>query len=141
MYILYLTFIFSISYFHIFYNHISHKISIHTSHISLNSMSHKVIIYKIHIQQSIYIYFLYILQTPYLTKHIYFLPSPYISKDIKHSSKNMLQKPLSGKAYNHNAKSPWYERHKVIVLKVFLMEGNITYIWLKLKEHYMGKII
>ena len=80
MYLLYLTFILSISYFHIFYKYIPHKISIHTSHISLNSMSYKVIIYKIHIQQSIYIYFLYILQTPYLTKHIYFLPSPYISK-------------------------------------------------------------
>ena len=44
-----------ISYFHIFYKHIPHKIPIHTSHISLNSMSHKVYIYKIHVQQSIYI--------------------------------------------------------------------------------------
>ena len=68
------------------------KISIYTSHISLNSMSHKVIIYKIHIQQSIYIYFLYILQKPYLTKHIYFLPSPFTLKHIKSSSKNILSK-------------------------------------------------
>ena len=55
MYLLYLTFILSISHFHIFYKHISHKILIHTSHISLNFMSHKVYIYKIHVQQSIYI--------------------------------------------------------------------------------------
>ena len=55
MYLLYSTFILSISHFHIFYKHISHKILIHTSHISLNSMSHKVYIYKIHVQQSIYI--------------------------------------------------------------------------------------
>ena len=55
IYLLYLTFMSSISHFHIFYKHIPHKILIHTSHISLNSMSHKVYIYKIHVQQSIYI--------------------------------------------------------------------------------------
>ena len=55
MYSLYLTFILSISHFHIFYKYIPHKIPIHTSHISLNFMSHKVYIYKIHVQQSIYI--------------------------------------------------------------------------------------
>ena len=55
MYLLYLTFVLSISHFHMFYKHIPYKIPIHTSHISLNSMSHKVYIYKIHVQQSIYI--------------------------------------------------------------------------------------
>ena len=55
MYLLYLTFILSISHFYIFYKYIPHKIPIHTSHISLNFMSHKVYIYKIHVQQSIYI--------------------------------------------------------------------------------------
>ena len=92
MYLLYLTFILSISHFHIFYKHIPHKIPTHTSHISLNSMSHKVYIYKIHVQHSIYIQFLYIFQTPYLKKYIYSLPSPHILKRIKHSFKNTLQK-------------------------------------------------
>ena len=55
IYLLYFTFILSISSFHIFYKYIPHKIPIHTSHISLNFMSHKVYIYKIHVQQSIYI--------------------------------------------------------------------------------------
>ena len=50
MYLLYLTFILSISHFHMFYKHIPHKIPIHTSHISLNSMFHKVYIYKSHVQ-------------------------------------------------------------------------------------------
>ena len=52
MYSLYLTFILSISHFHIFYKYIPHKIPIY---ISLNFMSHEVYIYKIHVQQSIYI--------------------------------------------------------------------------------------
>ena len=38
--LLHLTFISSISHFHIFCKHISHKIPINTSHISLNTMSH-----------------------------------------------------------------------------------------------------
>ena len=53
IYLLCLTFILSISHFHIFYKHIPHKIPIHTPHISLNSMPHIVYIYKIHVQQSI----------------------------------------------------------------------------------------
>ena len=44
IYLLYLTFISSISHFHIFYKHIPHKISTHTCHISLNSKSHVVYI-------------------------------------------------------------------------------------------------
>ena len=117
-----------LSYFHIFYKHIPHKISISTSHItSTRFISHKVSIFKIHIQQSIYTYFPYILQTPYLTKHIYFLSSSYILKDIKHSSKNMLQKPFSWKTIIM-LKTPSFERHKLIILKVLLMECNIAYI-------------
>ena len=118
-----------LSYFYIFYKHIPHKISISTSHItSTRFISHKISIFKIHIQQSIYTYFPYILQTPYLTKHIYFLSSSYILKDIKHSSKNMLQKPFLWKSYIHNAKSPSYERQKFIILKALIMENNITHI-------------
>ena len=44
IYLLYLTFISSISHFHIFYKHILHKIPLHTPHISLNSMPHIVYI-------------------------------------------------------------------------------------------------
>ena len=80
------------------------------------------------IYKYIYTYFSCISQTPYLTKHIYFLPSPYILKDIKHSSKNMLQKPFLWKSYIHNAKSPSYERQKFIILKALVMEDNITHI-------------
>ena len=85
-------------------------------------------ILQTHSSQNIHTYFSHILQTPYLKIYIYFLPSPYILKDIKHSSKNMLQKPFSWKAYNYNTKSPSYERHKFIILKVILMEDNITHI-------------
>ena len=35
------------------------------------------------------------------------------------------------KIYIYNAKSPSYERQKLIKLKIFLMEGNITHTWLK----------
>ena len=44
IYLLYLTFISSISHFHIFYKHIPYKIPAHTCHISLNSISHIVYI-------------------------------------------------------------------------------------------------
>ena len=30
----------------------------------------------------------------------------------------------------YNTKSPFYEKQKFIILKVILMEGNITHIWL-----------
>ena len=89
-------------------------------------------ILQTHSSQNIHTYFSYILQTPYLKIYIYiyiyFLPSPYILKDIKHSFKNMLQKPFSWKAYNYNTKSSSYERHKFMILKVLLMEDNITHI-------------
>ena len=71
--------------------------------------------YKHHISQYIYIY-------------IYFLQSPHILKHIKHFSKNLLLKALSHGTYIYNAKSPSYERQKLTILKVILMEGNITHI-------------
>ena len=74
-------------------------------------------------------YYIYIHTSPIAHKtYIYFLPSSYILKDIKHSSKNMLQKPFSWKSYIHYAKSPSYERHKLIILKALVMEDNITHI-------------
>ena len=72
-------------------------------------------ILQTHSSQTIHTYFpyifQYILQTPYLTKHIYFLPSPYILKKIKHSSRNMLQSPSHG-------------RHIIIMLKALLMKDT-----------------
>ena len=115
MCLLHLTFISSISHFHIFYKHIPHKIAVHTPHISLNSTSHKVYIYKIHVQQSIYIEFLYILQTPYLTKiYIYIYIFLTISTHLK-TYQTLFQEliaksPFSWKIYIYNAKSPSYER-------------------------------
>ena len=69
------------------------------------------IAYKIHVQQSIYIQFLYILQTPYLTIYIYFLSSLHILKHIKIFFQEHITKAIS------------YGRHKFIMLKV-LMEGK-----------------
>ena len=43
-------------------------------------------------------------------------------------------KAFSWKTYNYNAKSPPYERHKLMILKALLMEGNINYILLKTKR-------
>ena len=73
--------------------------------------------YKHNISQNIYIYI-----------YIYFLPSPHILKHIKYSSKDLLLKALSRGRHIYNAKSPSYERQKLIILQVILMEGNISHI-------------
>ena len=140
MYLLYSTFILSISHFHIFYKHLLHKIPIHTHHISLNSMPY--IAYKIHIQQSIYIQFLYILQTPYLTIYIYFLPSLHILKHIKIFFQEHNTCPFSWRTYIYNAKSPSYGRQKLIKIKSPSYGRQYhSYLTKNLKENYMGKII
>ena len=71
--------------------------------------------------------------------YIYFLPSPHILKHIKYSSKALLLKALSHGRHIYNAKSPSYERQKLIILQVILMEGNITHIWLKTKRALHGE--
>ena len=120
MYLLHLTFISSISHFHIFYKHIPHKTPIHTPHISSNTRYHK---------KHTYI-------------HIYFLLSPHILKHIKHSSKNMLQKLFLMEGIIYNAKSPSYGRQKLIKIKSPSYGRQYhSCLTKKLKEHYMGKII
>ena len=45
----------------------------------------------------------------------------------------MLQSTSHGRHIIVMLKTPSYERHKLMILKVLLMEGNITYICLKTK--------
>ena len=140
MYLLYSTFILSISHFHIFYKHLPHKILIDTHHISLNSMPH--IAYKIHVQQSIYIQFLYILQTPYLTIYIFLTISTHLKTYQNILPRTHHKSPFSQKAYIYNTKNPSYGRQKLIKVES-PSYGRQYHSWLtkKLKEHYMGKII
>ena len=76
--------------------------------------------YKHHISQYIYIY-IYVFLT--------------ISTHLKNISNTLpityYKNPFLWKIYIYNAKSPSYERQKLIKLKVLLIEGNITHTWLK----------
>ena len=58
-----------------------------------------------------------------------------ISTHLKNISNTLprthYKSPFLWKIYIYNAKSPSYERKKLIKLKVLLMEGNITHTWLK----------
>ena len=140
MYLLYSTFILSISHFHIFYKHLPHKIPIHTHHISLNSMPH--IAYKIHVQQSIYIQFLYILQTPYLTIYIFLTISTHLKTYQNILPRTHHKSPFSWKTYIYNAKSPSYGRQKLIKIKSPSYGRQYhSCLTKKLKEQYIGKII
>ena len=47
--------------------------------------------------------------------------------------------PFSWKTYIYNANISSHERQKLIILKVILMEGNITHIWLKTKRALYGE--
>ena len=139
MYLLHLTFISSISHFHIFYKHIPHKIPIHTLHIS-----------KLHVSHSIRI------QDPCPTKYLHIIPI-HITNTISHQiyllltisthlktyqtlfQEHITKAFFSWKTYIYNAKSPSYERQKLIKFKTLLMEGNITHTWLKTKRALHGE--
>ena len=99
----------SISYFHLFYK----------THSSQNTHTYFSYISKLHVSQIIHI------QDP--CPYTYSLSSPRILKQIKHASKNLLLKALS------------CEKQKLIKSKSLLMEGNITYIWLKTKRVLHGE--
>ena len=110
MYLLYLTSI-SLILPYILQTHFSLIIHTYFPHIFLiyltNTISHKI----------------------YISYHLH--TSWNISNTL---SRTFYQKSFSWKAYNYNAKNPSYERYKLIILKTLLMEGNITYIWLKIKK-------
>ena len=132
MYLLYLTFILSISHFHIFYKYIPYK----------NTHTYFSYIFKLHVSQSIHI------QNPCPTKYLHVIPihitniishNIYIFLTISTHLKNISntlprthhKSSFLWKIYIYNAKSPSYERQKLIKLKALLMEGNITHTWLK----------
>ena len=136
MYLLHLTFILSISHFHIFYK----------THSSQNTHSYSSYIFKLHVSHSIHIL------DPCPTKYLHIIPI-YITNTISHKNiyiyiyiyifltisthlktyqtlfQELINKsPFSWKTYIYNAKSPSYERQKLTILRVILMEGNITHI-------------
>ena len=104
---------------------------------------------KIHISQSIYI------QDPNSTKYLYILPI-HITNTISHKTyifliifihlkryQTLFQKNFTKALLMEDIiimlKTPSFERHKLIILKVLLMECNITYIWLKTKRALYGE--
>ena len=129
MYLIYLTFILSISHFHIYLQ----------THSSQNIHTYFSYIFKLHVSQSIHI------QDPYPTKYLHIIPI-HITNTISHKIyifitisthlktcqilflELITKSPFSWKTYIYNAKSPSHERQKLIILKVILMEGNITHI-------------
>ena len=124
MYLLHLTFISSISHFHIFYKHIPHKMPIHTPHISSNTIYHKK-----HMCIYIYIYIFLTIST-HLKTYQNILPRTH------HNCQ------FSRKTYIYNAKGPSYGRQKLIKIKSHSYGRQYhSCLTKKLKEHYMGKII
>ena len=80
--------------------------------------------YKQHISQKIYIF---------LTISTHFKTYQTLFQEL------ITKIPFSWKTYIYNAKSPSHKRKKLIILKVILMEGNITHIWLKTKRALHGE--
>ena len=68
-----------------------------------------------------------------ISQYIYiFLTISTHLKNISNTfSRTHYKSPFLWKIYIYNAKSPSYERQKLIKLKALLMEGNITHTWLK----------
>ena len=122
MYLLHLTFISSISHFHIFYKHIPHKIPIHTPHISSNTIYHK---------KHTHIYIYIFLPSLHILKHIKIFFQEHITKALSHGGHIfiMLKALLMEGKKLIKIKSPSYGRQYHSCLTK------------KLKEHYMGKII
>ena len=127
MYLLYLTFILSISHFYIFYKHIPLKIPIHTSHISLNSISQKVYIYKILSNKVSYIIPIHITNTISHKIYIFLTISTHLKTYQTPFQELIIKSPFFWKTYTYNAKNRSYKRQKLIKLKTLLMEGNITH--------------
>ena len=120
MYLLHLTFILSISHFHIFYKHIPHKIPIHTPHISSNTIYHK----------------------KHTCIYIYLTISTHLKTYQTLFQKLITKSPFLWKTYIYNAKSPSYGRQKLIKIKSPSYGRQYhSCLTKKLKEHYMGKII
>ena len=78
-------------------NKVSHIIPIHIT----NTISHKI--------------------------YIFLTISTHLKTYLTLFQKFITKSPFLWKIHTYNAKSPSYERQKLIKLKVFLMEGNITH--------------
>ena len=76
----------------------------------------------------------------HISQYIYFLPSLHILKRIKIFFQEHITKALfHGRHIFILLKALSYERQKLIKSKAFLMEDNITHIWLKTKRLLHGK--